>query len=160
MSAMIEPPVAGIRNMTPDDLDQVMAIETAIYPFPWSRGIFHDCIRVGYRCHVFDEDGEIRAYSVSSMGAGESHILTVCVHPDFQGQGLGQMMMTHMIDEARQAGVETMLLEVRPSNTRAITLYHKMKFNEVGVRPDYYPAEQGREDALIMALQLGDKQTV
>lgn len=154
MSAVIKTGTDGIRPMTPMDLDAVMAIETAIYPFPWTRGIFSDCMRVGYQCHVFQQYNEVVAYSVLSIAAAEAHVLTVCVRPDIQRQGLGRLMMENMLELAKQGGVETILLEVRPSNTGAIRLYHDLQFNEVGVRPDYYPAEDGREDALIMARSL------
>ncbi|HID48560.1 MAG TPA: ribosomal-protein-alanine N-acetyltransferase [Chromatiales bacterium] len=154
MSAVISTGQDGIRPMRQSDLDAVMAIETAIYPFPWTRGIFRDCIQVGYRCQVYQQAGEVRAYSVLSVAADEAHILTVCVHPDWQRQGLGRLMMEQMLEQAAQAGAEVVLLEVRPSNAGAIRLYHAMGFNEVGTRPDYYPAENGREDALIMARSL------
>ncbi len=154
MSAMVEPDRFGVRPMTPDDLDAVMAIETAIYDHPWTRGIFRDCLRVGYDCQVYVEDGELLAYCVLSLAVHEAHVLTVCVHPARQGQGLGRMLMNMMIHKARRAGAETILLEVRPSNRRAIGLYHSLGFNEVGLRPDYYPAPQGREDALVMARSL------
>jgi ribosomal-protein-alanine N-acetyltransferase len=151
MSAVINTGYTGIRTMQQSDLDAVMAIETAIYPFPWTRGIFSDCIRVGYRCHVYQDADEVLAYSVFSVAAAEAHILTVCVHPDWRRQGLGRKMMEYMLEQAEQAGAEVILLEVRPSNTAAIQLYRDMQFNEVGIRPDYYPAVDGREDALIMA---------
>ena len=154
MSAVIKVSPDSIRTMTPADLDAVMAIETAIYDFPWTRGIFLDCMRVGYQCQVYQQDDDIKAYSVLSLGAAEAHVLTLCVRPDSQKQGLGRMMMEHMIDLARQAGAETILLEVRPSNEHAIRLYHQLGFNEVGFRPDYYPSPEGREDALIMARSL------
>ncbi len=153
---MIEPDGFGVRAMTVDDLDAVMAIETAIYDYPWTRGIFRDCLRVGYDCQVDEEDCRLLAYSVLSVAVHEAHVLTVCVHPERQGQGLGRMMMNMMMHKARRAGAETMLLEVRPSNVRAIGLYHSLGFNEVGLRPDYYPAPGGREDALIMARSLHD----
>jgi ribosomal-protein-alanine N-acetyltransferase len=154
MSAVINMSPDRIRSMTQSDLDAVMAIETAIYDYPWTRGIFQDCMRVGYHCHVFQQDHDIKAYSVLSVGAAEAHVLTLCVRPDSQKQGLGRMMMDHMIDLASQAGAETMLLEVRPSNEHAVRLYHQLGFNEVGFRPDYYPSAEGREDALIMARSL------
>ncbi len=154
MSAVINMSPDRIRHMTPDDLDAVMEIETAIYDYPWTRGIFQDCMRVGYQCRVYQQDHEIKAYSVLSLGAAEAHVLTLCVRPDSQQQGLGRMMMEHMIELAGQAGAETILLEVRPSNTHAIRLYQQLGFNEVGSRPDYYPAAEGREDALIMARSL------
>ena len=154
MSAVFEMSLGQIRNMTEADLDEIMAIETAIYDYPWTRGIFQDCMRVGYLCHVLEEDGDIKAYSVLSLGVAEAHVLTLCVHPDSQRQGLGRMRMEHMLELASQADAENMLLEVRPSNTAAIRLYHQLQFNEVGTRPDYYPSPDGREDALIMARSL------
>lgn len=154
MSAVIKSGHDGIRPMQQSDLDAIMAIETAIYSFPWTRGIFSDCMRVGYRCHVYQKGGELLAYSVLSVAADEAHILTVCVHPDWRRQGLGRQMMEHMLEQAEQAHAEVILLEVRPSNTAAIRLYRSMHFNEVGLRPDYYPTETGREDALIMARSL------
>ena len=154
MSAVIKMSPGRIRNMSMDDLDEVMAIETDIYDYPWTRGIFLDCMRVGYLCHVFEQDDGIKAYSVLSVGVSEAHVLTLCVRPDSQGQGLGRTMMQHMLELASQGGAETILLEVRPSNESAIRLYHQLQFNEVGIRPDYYPAADGREDALIMARSL------
>ncbi len=154
MSAVINLSPDKIRNMAESDLDAVMAIETAIYDYPWTRGIFQDCMRVGYYCHVYQQNHDIKAYSVLSVGAAEAHVLTLCVRPDSQKQGLGRMMMEYMIELASQAGAETILLEVRPSNEHAIRLYHQLGFNEVGFRPDYYPSAAGREDALIMARSL------
>ena len=154
MSAVMNMSPDSIRAMSPEDLDVVMAIETAIYDYPWTRGIFLDCMRVGYQCHVYQQDHDIKAYSVLSIGVAEAHVLTLCVRPDSQQQGLGRMMMEHMIELASQAGAETILLEVRPSNIHAIHLYHQLGFNEVGSRPDYYPAPGGRENALIMARSL------
>ena len=154
MSAVIEMSPGKLRHMTMDDLKEVMAIETDIYEYPWTRGIFQDCMRVGYQCHVFEQDDGIKAYSVLSIGVAEAHVLTLCVRLDSQRQGLGRMMMEYMLELARQGGAETMILEVRPSNESAIRLYHQLQFNEVGLRPDYYPSADGREDALIMARSL------
>ena len=97
---------------------------------------------------------EIQAYCVLSSGAGEAHILTLCVKKEYQGQGLGKILLQHLIDVAKDHKAEVLLLEVRPSNTTAVHLYHKYGFNEVGTRQGYYPAKEGREDALIMALDL------
>lgn len=154
MSAVIESLPDGLRAMRVDDLDAVMEIETAVYPFPWTKGIFHDCIRVGYQCDVFQQNQEILAYSVLSIAVGEAHLLTFSVTPERQNKGLGKMMLQNVIDEATFSNVQSVLLEVRPSNHAAIHLYQKMGFIEVGIRPDYYPDENGREDALIMAREL------
>ena len=138
--------------MREDDLETIMGIEQDTYRFPWTRGIFRDCLHVGYSCWVFESEVGIEAYGVMSIGAGEAHILTIVVYAFSRGKGLGKMMMQHLLHLARGHKVHTVLLEVRPSNKVAIRLYHDLGFNEVGIRPNYYPADKGREDAIIMAL--------
>lgn len=154
MSAVPQDAPRRFRPMLESDLDAIMAIECRAYPHPWTRGIMMDCLRVGYSCWIYENDDELFAYSVMSMAAGEAHILNLSVRPESQGQGLGSKMLTHLIDIALRHNADTMLLEVRPSNTAALALYAKMGFNEVGARKDYYPAENGREDALIFAKSL------
>lgn len=144
----------GFRLMQETDLDQVIAIEEAIYSFPWTRGIFFDCINIGYLCMVLEENGKIVAYSVMSVAAGESHLLTIVVPAEEQGKGYGKKMLNEMIQQAINDDSSTMYLEVRTSNKIAIQLYHNRGFNELGIRNNYYPSEQGREDALILALDL------
>jgi len=158
MSAVIESRNDGLMPMRIDDLDEVMAIETAVYPHPWTAGIFSDCIKVGYCCWTYREQGELRGYCVMSLGPSEAHILTLCVHPDFQRQGLAKMIMNFMLTLAAKWEAETMYLEVRPSNEAAIQLYHSLDFIDAGRRPNYYPAENNsREDALIMTLSLASQ---
>lgn len=137
-----------------DDLAAVLSIEEETYSFPWTLGIFRDCLHVGYNCWVYETGNQIEAYGVMSMGAGEAHILTLVVQEASRGKGLGSSMLQHLIDIARRHKAKVVLLEVRPSNTVAIHLYHKLGFSEVGLRPNYYPASRGREDALIMAMSL------
>lgn len=144
-----------IRPMTMDDLDAVMAIELASYDFPWTRGIFSDCIRVGYFCRVLAVAGSIQGYGVLSHGAQEAHLLNLCVRPEGRGLGYGRLLLRHCLEAAQQLCADTVLLEVRPSNNTAIALYHSMGFNEIGLRRDYYPARNGREHALVFALALG-----
>ena len=153
MSAVLTPR-SGLRLMSEDDLDTVVKIELSSYPFPWTRGIFRDCLHVGYTCRVYEIDNEIVAYAVMSIGAGEAHILTLVVREDCRNSGLGNMFMQYLLNIAKKHRVTTMLLEVRPSNPDAIRLYRKLGFNELGIRPNYYPAVKGREDAVIMALEL------
>jgi len=133
------------------DMVAVIAIEREAYDFPWSEGIFRDCLRVGYSCWVYEEENEIQAYGVMSMAAGECHILNLCVCPRAQGRGIGRLMLRRLLRIARRHGSDTAILEVRPSNRAAQRLYHSEGFNEVGMRRDYYPARHGREDALVMA---------
>jgi len=151
MSAILKPHI-GLRPMSEEDLDTIMAIEQDTYRYPWTRGIFRDCLQVGYSCWVYESEAGIEAYGVMSLGAGEAHILTLVVYAFSRGKGLGKIMLDHLLQLARARKVHSVLLEVRPSNKVAIQLYHKLGFNEVGIRPNYYPSEHGREDALIMAL--------
>ncbi len=155
MSAVIEPGHDGLMPMRIDDLDEVMAIETEVYPHPWTTGIFSDCIKVGYSCWIYREQDELRGYCVMALGPGEAHILTLCVQPDFQRQGLATLIMNFMLGLARKWQAKTMYLEVRPSNESAIGLYQALGFSRAGRRPNYYPGENNnREDALIMTRSL------
>ncbi len=154
MSAVVQTPELWIRPMMTQDLERVMRIELAMYPFPWTRRIFEDCLRVGYRCHVGEIEGNLAGYGVMSTGASEAHVLNLCVAGEFQRRGLAREMLSLLLDEADKLEVRDVFLEVRPSNTAAITLYEQMGFNQVGVRKDYYPAQEGREDAIIFASSL------
>jgi len=145
--------------MREEDLDQVVGIEQLAYPYPWTRGIFEDCLRVGYSCWVLATAGEVAGYAVMSVAVGESHILNLCVRPDLQRRGHGRRLLAHLIALARRRHADTALLEVRPSNRAALGLYRAAGFNEVGMRRGYYPGVKGREDALILALALqGERQ--
>ena len=155
MSAILARQGSRIRPLASADLDAVMDIECRAYDFPWTRGIFRDCLRVGYCCWCYENDGLIQGYGVMSVAAGESHILNLTVRPESQRQGIGRKLMRHFLHLARRHDADTVMLEVRPSNVSAISLYEKMGFNEIGVRRNYYPADEGREDALLLALSLG-----
>lgn len=140
-----------LRPMTAGDVPAVMAVENVSYTHPWTEGILRDCIRVGYSCWVCIDDGVVMGYFVMSVAVGEAHILNVCVNPKFRRQGLARAMIRFMFRLAGERGADTMFLEVRPSNTAAVTLYEDLGFNEVGRRKNYYPAARGHEDALIFA---------
>lgn len=141
------------RTMTYGDLPAVLDIERKNYQFPWDEDIFIDCFKVGYGCWVCEENGKILGYSILTLGVGEAHVLNISVAPNEQGQGIGRKMMENLIEVAK-GEAETMFLEVRPSNPGAIALYSKLGFNEIGTRKGYYPAENGREDAIMFALEL------
>jgi len=143
-----------IRPLVVTDLDAVMAIEERAYGFPWTEGIFRDCLRVGYCCWGYEVNGDLHGYGVMSVAAGESHILNLTVNPDAQRQGIGTRLLKHFMQLARRHSADIVMLEVRPSNIPAIRLYEKLGFNEIGVRRNYYPAQDGREDALLLALSL------
>lgn len=154
MSAVVNTPHLWVRPMTASDIDAVMAVELSIYPFPWTQRIFEDCLRVDYRCHVGEVDGVFAGYAIMSTGAGEAHILNLCVAKEFQRRGLGRELLEGLLGEARSLHVNDIFLEVRPSNLNALMLYEQMGFNQAGVRKDYYPAKDGREDAVILAKSL------
>jgi ribosomal-protein-alanine N-acetyltransferase len=142
------------RAMIPSDVPGVGLVERESYAFPWSEGIFRDCLRVGYLCRVAECDREIVAYGIVAMGAGEAHILNICVSEAMRGRGIGRQMLNLLLERSRQAGMSEVFLEVRPSNMHAIALYQSMGFIEVGRRKAYYQATDGREDALVLKLSL------
>ena len=140
--------------MREDDLDAVFAVEIAAYPFPWTMGIFRDCLRADYPAWVLHDGDGIVGYFLMSLAAGEAHVLNICIAPDQQGRGHGRRLLRALLQVARGRGAERVFLEVRPSNRGAIELYHQEGFNEIGRRPRYYPSQDGREDALVMAIEL------
>jgi ribosomal-protein-alanine N-acetyltransferase len=149
-----QPRLVKFRAMAPGDVPAVAAVERASYTFPWSEGIFRDCLRVGYLCRVADIERDIVAYGIVAMGAGEAHILNLCVRADLRGRSVGRQMLMLLIERARQAGMTDTFLEVRPSNLHAIALYQSVGFVQVGIRKGYYQAVGGREDALVLKLVL------
>lgn len=144
----------ALRPMREEDLDAVHAVEIRAYEFPWTVGIFRDCLRADYPSWVLQQGGRIVGYFLMSVAAGEAHVLNICIDPTFQGHGHGRHLLRALMHIARGRGAERVFLEVRPSNVGAIALYHAEGFNEIGRRPRYYPARDGREDALVMAIEL------
>ena len=148
--------IVSFRAMSDADLDSVMRNEYRAYAFPWTRGIFQDCLKSGYDCRLLCVNERICGHGVMSAAAGEAHLLNICVQRDLQGHGLGRKFARHMIDRARTLGASALFLEVRPSNRVAIALYTSLGFAEIGQRRDYYPTTEGREDALVYTLPLAE----
>ncbi len=144
----------SLRPMRDEDLDAVHAVEVRSYEFPWTVGIFRDCLRADYPAWVLMQDERVIGYFLMSIAAGEAHVLNVCVDPAQQGRGHGRHLLRALMHIARGRQAERVFLEVRPSNLGAIRLYDSEGFNEIGRRPRYYPARDGREDALVMAIEL------
>ncbi|MCC6533892.1 MAG: ribosomal protein S18-alanine N-acetyltransferase [Burkholderiales bacterium] len=153
MSAVPEPTLL-YRPMHRDDLDQVLEIEQRIYPFPWSRGNFADSLAAGYLCTVVEHARAPIGYGILSVAAGESHLLNLSIDAPWQRHGYGRAALIYHVHLARGQGARILLLEVRPSNTVARSLYDSAGFERVGSRRAYYPAHGGREDALVLALSL------
>jgi ribosomal-protein-alanine N-acetyltransferase len=141
--------------MVREDLEAVLENETRAYVYPWTYGIFKDCLSAGYDCRVATYRNTIVGHSIMTFGAGEAHLLNVCVRRDQQGKGFGRLMVSHVLDRARVLGGDVLFLEVRPTNAIALKLYDSLGFREIGTRKDYYPSAVGREDAQVLALQLG-----
>ena len=156
MSAVLKGLPLEIRPMRDADLAAVLEIEREAYAFPWSEGIFRDCLRAGYCCWVVEQQGALCGYGIMQVGGGESHVLNLCVRASGRGQGMGRALLGRLLEVAREHRADTALLEVRPTNRPALRLYEAMGFNEVGVRRGYYPGRGGREDALILAIALND----
>jgi ribosomal-protein-alanine N-acetyltransferase len=136
------------------DIDRVMKVERDVYDFPWTERIFSDCIRVGYLCWLALHDQDVVGHAIISVVAGEGHMLNLSIARAHQRRGYGRQFIDFLVSEARARNAQTMLLEVRPSNIAAINCYNSAGFNEIGSRKGYYPAPDGREDALLFAKQL------
>ena len=154
MSAVIKSFHPALRKMHRSDLDAVMAIEPSLYTHPWTRGNFTDSLKTGYRCHVYESDGEVIGYAVMMLVLDEAHLLNISIAQPFQGRGFGRSLLQEMAAIAKKYHALTMFLEVRTSNKVAISLYESMGFNEFSVRKGYYPTVHGREDAILMGLAL------
>ncbi|MEE8481797.1 MAG: ribosomal protein S18-alanine N-acetyltransferase [Acidiferrobacterales bacterium] len=158
MSAVIKPTPPLIRPMEIMDIKRVMKVERAAYEFPWTPNIFRDCLRVGYYCCVIEDNTEVIGHAVMSYAVGECHILNVCILPEYQRLGMGKRVIKQLLEVGERNGARIAFLEVRLSNIAAYQLYESLGFTEVGIRKDYYPAEEGREDAMILAYDMGSDQ--
>ena len=139
-----------IRRMTESDLDAVMAIENVIYTHPWTRGNFIDSLNTGSHCWILEWQGAIVGYAVLTLGAGEAHLLNLSVSMAWQRRGLGRELLMYVFDFIKQNKVSSMFLEVRVSNAAARALYAQSGLREIGTRRGYYPAQAGREDAIVL----------
>lgn len=154
MSADVAGFLPVIRPMRPGDIEAVHGVETSAYDYPWTATIFGDCLRMGYECWVQLATDRIVGHFVLAMGPGEAHVLNLAVHPHWHNRGLGRSLLSRALDRAEELGAESVFLEVRPSNEPAVHLYRSLGFRRVGRRRDYYPCEQGREDAFVMRYDL------
>ena len=153
MSAVLkEPP--RLAPMGERDLEEVIAIERAIYSHPWTRGNFSDSLRAGYECRTWRLEGELIGYFILLLAAGEAHLLNLSIAARHQRSGHGRALLREAVEFARRRGARSLFLEVRPSNLAAQALYTRFGFRHIGVRRGYYPAHSGREDALVLTLAL------
>ena len=147
-----------LMRMVPEDVPDVVAIEYAVYPFPWTVGNFLDSIKSGYESWILRDarhQNRLLAYFLMMQAVDESHLLNITVHPDHSGRGLGRTLLDKVTELARASNMHSVLLEVRPSNIRALQIYLRYGFTRIGVRRNYYPAaDNQREDAIVMRLSI------
>jgi ribosomal-protein-alanine N-acetyltransferase len=152
------PDIRSLRfaRMQVADLPDVSAIENAVYPFPWTHGNFLDSLNSGYDTWVVrDAAQNLAGYFLMMPAVDEAHLLNITVHADLHGQGIGRAMLDQVVKLSREKGLVSVLLEVRPSNQRALAIYTRYGFQRIGLRKNYYPAEQNsREDAIVMRLPI------
>lgn len=146
-------PTPPLRLLLPTDLDAVMVIEQASHSHPWARQSMDDSLAGHHRCVAYEEGGKLLGFYIASMGGGDAELLDIAVAPKARGKGVADALMDDLLAWAAKKA-ETLFLEVRVSNQRAINLYQRFDFMEVGERPNYYPTRNGKENALIMACYL------
>jgi ribosomal-protein-alanine N-acetyltransferase len=154
MSAVFKSMEAGLEPMTESRLGEVVAIERRAYAHPWTRGNFADSLRSGYQAQLLCAGDVVMGYFVAMQGVDEVHLLNITVDPEFQGQGWGRVMLDALALWARAQRAQWLWLEVRISNLRAQQVYLRYGYRRVGERKNYYPATQGREDAIVMSYKL------
>lgn len=140
--------------MRREDIAEIMVIEKRIYPFPWTQGNFTDSLSSAYSAWVCREGGVMLGYAVMMLALDEAHLLNISVAAERQRSGLGSMLLEHLFGVAKRAGAARMFLEVRPGNASGLGLYRRYDFIEIGRRRGYYPAHDGREDAIVMVRDL------
>ena len=153
MSAVPIPQI-HYRRMRASDLAEVAALEKSLYACPWSLGNFRDSVNAGYDCWSVAHGEAVIGYAILMVALDEAHLLNIAVASEWQGQGIGRDFLRHMVSVAKSAACEIVYLEVRPSNVAARHLYRQLGFQQIAIRPDYYPALGGREDALFLGLAL------
>ena len=155
MNAQVQPAPLRFVPLAPARIDEVMRLERAVYPFPWTSGNFLDALRSGYSAWtLLGADDALIAYAVAMLAVDEAHLLNLAVDPQEQRQGHGWRLLDWMARTMREYGARSLLLEVRPSNPGARQLYQRYGFVQIGTRRGYYPAHRGREDAIVMRVPL------
>lgn len=153
MSAVLKPE-SWFRPLVESDLDTVMALERDLYEYPWTIGNFYDSLNAGYSCWAMLGRHDVIGYAVLMLGVGEAHLLNLSVARRTHRRGHGTRLLHHLLGVTRRYGATRLFLEVRPSNLPGRALYARNGFREVGKRRGYYPAPDGREDAIVLSLMI------
>lgn len=157
--ASAQPPELSAMRFAPmrvDDLAEVLVIENDVYPYPWTRGNFLDSMYSGYQTWTLrEESGTLVGYFLLMFAVDEAHLLNISVRRDLHGHGVGHLQLDRVAALSKENGMSSVLLEVRPSNQRALAVYQRYGFVQIGLRKGYYPAADGkREDAIVMRFNL------
>ncbi|MBK6756182.1 MAG: ribosomal protein S18-alanine N-acetyltransferase [Moraxellaceae bacterium] len=142
-----------LRAMTTADISAVCAIEQQVQYAPWTPKLFSDSLE-RHLCWVAQKNQQVVGFFVVQFIVDEAHLLNIAVDPTQQKQGIGRVLLDNVQQQAIAKKANTIFLELRATNQRALALYQMAGFNEIGLRKNYYPAAQGKEDAVIMALML------
>lgn len=142
-----------IRLLTEKDIAAVMDVERRAHSHPWRQSSFEDCLHGRQRCWLVESNEKLVGYVVVTHGGGDAELLNISVEPTYQRKGIGSCLIQHAVNCVKDHA-DMLFLEVRISNRKAIELYAKEGFFEVGQRKNYYPTARGHEDALLMACQL------
>ncbi|HZW12504.1 MAG TPA: ribosomal protein S18-alanine N-acetyltransferase [Noviherbaspirillum sp.] len=142
--------------MQVNDLPEVMNIENSVYPHPWTRGNFLDSLYSGYQAWTVREpSAALAGYFLLMLAVDEAHLLNISVRRDLHGQGVGRLQLDKIMAIAKENGMTSVLLEVRPSNVRALAVYQRYGFVQIGLRKGYYPGDGNtREDAIVMRFHI------
>ena len=143
-----------LGTMSAADLDEVITIDCAVYSHPWTHGNFIDSLNAGYHCRTYRMGAELVGYFILIVAVGEAHVLNLSVSAERQRQGAGSVLLREAMRLAREKKAHHVFLEVRPSNAAALALYSAFGFRRIAERRGYYPAHDGREDALVLTLDL------
>ncbi len=139
-----------IRRATFEDLPQLAEIEEAVQIAPWSQSLLATCLESPTSMFVAQSAEGLCGWGAVRVVSGEAEILNLAVASHVRRKGWAQALMQALMAEAKSGNAESMFLEVRVGNEAAQNLYAQLGFNVCGLRPGYYPAEDGREDALLM----------
>lgn len=145
--------VLQLRMLIVEDIPSVMQLERSAHSHPWRQSSFEDCLKGRQHCWLAHSQGALIGYVVITHGGGDAELLNIVVAHGYQRKGIGSCLLQHAINSVK-AHADMLFLEVRASNRKAIELYAKEGFFEVGQRKNYYPTLKGHEDALLMACQL------
>ena len=141
------------RYMEENDLKEVLEIERASNPVPWTEKNFLDCLIKDYYCLIQEYQGQFSGFSITSFSLDEAHLLNIGVTSGLRKRGLGTSLLDKLELAAKAMGCKEVVLEVRKSNISAISLYKNNKFKQVGIRRDYYRSSSNykKEDALVFS---------